>query len=635
MTDKAYNPLTDTMLTKMCQWFEDAADATRVAREQAERDRDYYDNIQLTTTEIATLKKRGQPPVIINRIKPKIDFLLGMERQMRTDPKAAPRTPQDEQTANAATDSIRYVCDDQNFSQTRSYVFENEIIEGMGGAIVEIEPNLDVLIKRIPWDRIYYDPHSTERDFSDAKYKGIVVWMDLDDAKALYPDKSDMLDTYNSNPGFFETYADKPRFLWYDSKRKRVRICEAYYNQGGWKHCVYTKAGFLVEPHESQYVDEDEVPTCPIELVSANVDRENNRYGVVRQLIGPQDEINKRRSKALHLLTMRQTKGERGAVDDVMKMKREMAKPDGHIEITPGMLFEVMNNNDQAQGQLELLQEAKNEIDAIGANAALSGKDEKQISGRALQSRQQGGLTELGPVFDALRMWQRAIYKQIWNRIKQYWTSEKWVRITDDEQNIKFVGLNQPVTMGEQMIEKAKSDGAPPEQLQQMVQQISQDPQAQQPTGQVKNDVRQMDVDIILEDVPDVVNLQSEQFELLSQMYQANPQVVPFKAVIQASSLRNKSAIIEELNKGAEQQAQEQQVIKQQGMEKAQADTQKTQSETAKNVSEIQKNETETTLKRMEQVLMAMHAHMQINAPPELGTPPTSGEQNAAEYRAM
>lgn len=630
----ADSPANDELLTKVCRYYEEWCDATRVGREESERDRDYYDGKQLTDTEIATLKKRGQPTIIINRTKPKIDFLLGMERQMRTDPKAAPRTPQDEGTANAATDSIRYVCDDQNFSQTRSFVFENEIIEGYGGCIVEIKPNLDVLVNRIPWDRIFSDAHSRERDFSDAKIKGIVVWMDMDDAMDLYKDKVAILEVYNSNPGFFDTYADKPKHLWYDSKRKRVRICEAYYRESGvWRHCVYTKAGFLVDPKDSQYVDEDEVPTCPIELVSANVDRENNRYGVVRQLIGPQDEINKRRSKALHLLTMRQTKGERGAVDDVAKMKREMAKPDGHVEVTPGMLFEVMNNNDQAQGQLELLQEAKNEIDAIGANAALAGKDTRDQSGRALQARQQGGLTELGPVFDALRMWQRAVYKQIWNRIKQYWTSEKWVRITDDEQNIKFVGLNQPVTMGEQLIEQAKAQGAPPDQLQMMVQQLSQDPQAQQPAG-MKNDVRQMDVDIILEDVPDVVNLQSEQFELLSQMYQANPQVVPFKAVIQASSLRNKSAIIDELNKNAEQQAQMQQAQQQQGMAAAQANTQKTQSETQKNVADAANKEQETTLKRMEAVLMAMHAHMQINAP--LGQPtPGPGEQNAAEYRAM
>ena len=61
---------------------------------------------------------------------------------------------------------------------------------------------------------------------------------------------------------------------------------------------------------------------CPLFMQSAYVDRNNNRYGEVRPMISPQDEINKRRSKALHLLTMRQTKAERGAVDDVDLMKQ-------------------------------------------------------------------------------------------------------------------------------------------------------------------------------------------------------------------------------------------------------------------------------------------------------------------------
>ncbi len=605
----------DELLTKMVQWFEDSADSTRDSRELSERDRDYYDGKQLTDKEIGTLKQRGQPPVIINRIKPKVDFLLGMERQVRTDPKAAPRTPQDEESATAATDAIRYVCDDQNFSETRSNVYENEIVEGTGGAIVEIEENLDIKIKRIPWDRIYYDPHASERNFSDARYKGIVVWLDLEAAKVMYPNAAEMLSDYTSHPDRYDTYADKPKHQWYDSKRKRVRICECYYMEGAeWYYCVYTKAGFLVEPAPSKYKDEDDVPTCPIEYISSHVDRDNNRYGIVRQLIGPQDEVNKRRSKALHLISMRQTMGERGAVDDIKKMKAQLAKPDGHVEVTPGMNWQILPTTDMATGNLNLLQEAKNEIDQGGANAALTGKTDANESGRALQARQQSGMTELGPIMDALRMWQRAIYRQVWNRVKQYWTAEKWVRITDDENNIKFVGLNQPVTMGEQMVEQAKQQGMPPEQLQMLVQQLGQDPQAQQVVG-TKNNVSEMDVDIILEDVPDTVNIQAEQFELLTQMYQANPQGVPFKAVISASNLRNKTAILDELKQAAEGQQKQAEEAKQVQMADAQAKTEKTQSETALNASKIQSAQLDDMLKRMEAVVVAMDGHIKAANP--------------------
>ena len=86
-----------TPLETLVSWVEDAEEATDTARKAAERDRDYYDGKQLTSAEKAELRKRGQPDVVINRIKPKIDYLSGFEAANRTDPRAFPRTPNDEE----------------------------------------------------------------------------------------------------------------------------------------------------------------------------------------------------------------------------------------------------------------------------------------------------------------------------------------------------------------------------------------------------------------------------------------------------------------------------------------------------------------------------------------------------------
>ena len=77
----------------LCRMFEESDDATYEARQLAERDRDYYDNKQWTSARPRELKKRGQPTVTDNIIKTKIDYLDGVEKQQRIDPKAFPRTP--------------------------------------------------------------------------------------------------------------------------------------------------------------------------------------------------------------------------------------------------------------------------------------------------------------------------------------------------------------------------------------------------------------------------------------------------------------------------------------------------------------------------------------------------------------
>ena len=82
----------DDLLTMLQEQFVEAADSTTDARDESELHRQYYDGVQWTDTELAALRARNQPPITDNRIKDKIEYLLGLERRTRTDPKAFPRT---------------------------------------------------------------------------------------------------------------------------------------------------------------------------------------------------------------------------------------------------------------------------------------------------------------------------------------------------------------------------------------------------------------------------------------------------------------------------------------------------------------------------------------------------------------
>ena len=438
-------------LTQLTEWVEGAAEFTQDARKLSERDRDYYDNKQLTTEEKNELAKRGQPEVISNRIKRKIDFLTGIEKQQRTDPKAFPRNPGDEEAASAASDSLRFVEEKTKFDSIASSVWENMLIEGFGGCEIGIrfkgnEP--DIFIKHVPWDRLFYDPYSFRKDFEDARYLGGEMWYDYDDIVRKYPGKKDALDASMDTASTADTYDDKPKHsVWADGKRKRVRVATIWYKKGAeWYWCIFTKGGKL-KGGKSPYRTQDGESLRGIIMRSSYVDRDNNRYGVVREFISPQDEINKRRSKSLHLLNMRQVVTDDSTFQDTRKVKSELAKPDGVIKLgNPQGRFEILNNNDQIGGHFELLQESKNEIDLMGPNASMTGKSEKSAeSGRAIQAQQQGGLIELATLLDGYRMFKQEVYETIWHLIRQFWTEEKWVRVTDQENNVKFVGLNQPV----------------------------------------------------------------------------------------------------------------------------------------------------------------------------------------------
>ncbi|MEN3973107.1 hypothetical protein WJS89_10545 [Sphingomicrobium sp. XHP0235] len=598
------------VLSALVDKFEAAEEATRDARKLAERDRDYYDGKQWTDAEVAALKKRKQPVVTFNRIQRKVDYLSGMEKQVRKDPKAFPRNPDDEQAAEAATDAIRYVCDDSNWDDVRSEAFDNLQVEGIGVVFVghkETRNGIDPTIFNVPWDRFFHDPHSAKHDFSDASYMGIVTWYDVSEAERKWPEGKEALQATLEADRHSETYDDKPKDkLWSDYKRRRVRVIEVYCKTGeGWTRAVLTKGGFLEEEAPSPYIDEDGQPENPIKAVSLYVDRDNNRYGGVRVLISPQDEVNKRRSKGLHLITMRQARYEPSGERDAETIRRELAKPDGIIEASAED-FEILPTSDLARGNFEMLQEAKAEIDMLGANAALQGKQENDMSGRAILAQQQGGMVEVARLFDRLRHLSMAVYRATWNRIRQFWQQERWVRVTDNENRLRFVGLNQQVTIAQLAQEVAEGDEEAIAKASQIVgpelMQAFQagDERAQAILGmfiqqhgetvvETRNAVNELDVDIVIDEGMDTPTMQAEQFDTLAKMLGSAPpdkQGILWEALFENSALRNKEAIIEKIKEGQQADPMQQQlaqIMAQLQVMAGQADIAKTESETVKN----------------------------------------------------
>ena len=538
----------DEGIEEFVKHFTDASDATLSARQESEKCRDYVDGKQWTTEETKKLKKRNQPVITDNRIKDKIEHWLGLELSTRTDPKAYPRNPEDIGGADAATDALRYVADANHFQQTKSAVFENILVEGTGGCEVIIEQVKGKPVikqRRIRWDRMYWDPHSMLPDFSDARYKGIVIWMDVEEAKKKDPKHAIAYDQMID--GTFDwggTYDDKPT-MWIDRDRKRVQILEEYYLEDGkWMRCVFSRAGFIEGPAPAVYLDENGDPECPLEFQSAYVSRDGNRYGVVPRYIPLQDEINHRRSKALHLLTARQIIYEKGAIDegDINKARSELAKPDGMVGITQGMRFDINPTNDLAIGQFNILKDTLDSLAASGPNSAIQGQEAKE-SGRAQQIAQQAGIVALGPVLEGLRFWQNRVMRQTWNRIRQFWNEEKWIRVTDNE-NTRFVALNQKTTVLQAAIQKAQQAGATPEQIQKIQMQAQQDGMADQ--DMILNATAEMDLDIVIDEAPDTVTLQSEQWLQLTELAKNGVQIKP-ETLIKASSLNNKEEMIDDI----------------------------------------------------------------------------------------
>lgn len=589
-------------ISRLRKMFDDARDLTNADRVLSQRDRDYYDGPEQLNSDVRrTLKARGQPAIYTNRIRPAIDGMLGVLEGGQVDPRAYPRNPADQDASDVATKALRYIADASRFAQTKLDCAENFLIEGTAAAIFEWDGR-QITVTQIRWEEFFFDPYSRRPDFKDARYLGVAKWMDLSVLRGIYPERiAAMGDPLTSGSSALDnTWQDRPdnALAWVDRQRERLMVVELYHNEGGqWFRCVYCAAGVLeydVSPYRNTITGETR---CPIEAESCYVDRNNRRYGRVRDMVPIQDEINARRSRLLHLANSRQLQQSDPAAApvDPRTARSEAARADGVIPAG----WQIVPTADIASGQQLLLAESKSELERMGPTPAVLGRQEgASQSGRARLVLQQAGMTELARPLGRIEDWENRGYRQMWMLAQQYWTGPTWIRVTDNQKAPEFLQINEVVTdeAGRPVPQIDPRTGMPAMQLQQ-------GPDGQPvavPVPMIRNRIAELDMDIIVDSVPDTANLAQEVWADLLELARSgipigSPQ---FMIAVEMSPLPNKAEIIERVENWMKQQqpqpdpmADQAALLELQGKDienrNKQADTEKKQADTARTYFEM------------------------------------------------
>lgn len=571
------NGLADTDLASLKRMAQEGLDMGVDSRNRATLCLQYYHKKQLTAEEKAALRKRKQPDTVINRVRTAVNGTLGVLQQGQTDPKAWPRNPGDEESADVATKTLRYISDVNEFDELRISCARDYLIQHSAAAILGVDGKGRPTIEDIAPEEFLFDPRSRKEDFRDARYLGIAKWIYADELIAMHPGKSQEIDAaIEAGPAISvdSTLEDRPSggSPWVDRRRRRLMTVELYYRDKGKLHRALFHAGGVLEGGVSPYVDGDGEPTCPIVAQSCYVDDENVRYGVVYDMLDYQDGINKRHSKSLHAINERQVRVGLNYAGDPDKARTEMSRPDGVI-IGAKDDVEVLQTRDIVSGNMQMLQLMMGEMERAGPNPAVLGRGSESQSGRANLVRQQAGLVELAVVFAGIESWERRIYRKAWEIARQFWKAADFIRVTDEEGAPQFVGINQPIPGPPQVV---MGEGGMP---------------TIQPTVLgYENALAELDVDITLDSVPDTATLQQEQFATLTELAKIyGPQEVPFDDMLLLSSMTDKSKLLERRKARKEEAAQGMQPQQQLGMASAQAEIENTQADTAKKIAETQK----------------------------------------------
>lgn len=557
----------DKILPKVKSYYEQAKNSSSYQKWYAEQKNAwaFYDGEQWTKEEIDRLSENGQPAIVINKLASKIDNIAGSEISGRTRIFYRSRSGEkrEEETARALTDLALYVAEQNDQGLEISNMFKEGLVSGIAWLDVGVQKGFEgpqVFNRYEESSSVVWDQNFKRADYSDARFICRERWLDEETLKEMFPKQSENLVASNKfhNKATSFTFTQKPQFeiQYQNSGDQTFLVVEVQFKQTEKSYKITTPQGKVFQTFDKKVaflnsenkVEESYEPRLYLAYFSDNVlldyrplpynfnnftlipyiykrDKKDGRpYGLLRGAIDPQRELNKRRSKAMHLLNTAQVIADVDAVEDPNILAKEAARPDGIILKRPGKDLRIIRNSDLAASQVSVMDQASRDIqEVVGLFDESIGKHSNATSGIAIHQRQRASAMNQMFAFDALRRSKKMLGVMVLSLIRQFFTHSMVIQITDQLGASNAVQLNVPVT--DENGNVLQDENGEPLKY---------------------NDVSVGVFDILVEEVKDVLSSRELEAEQLNLLIQAGVPIAP-KFLIEATNLKNKDEILQSL----------------------------------------------------------------------------------------
>lgn len=197
---------------------------------------------------------------------------------------------------------------------------------------------------------------------------------------------------------------------------------------------------FLMLNQKSPY-NHDRFPFIPVWCYRR--DRDGMPYGPIRNMRDAQEDLNKRKSKALFILSTNQIIGDEDAFEDWEEAADEAARPDGILKHRRGAQFEINRNIELASQHVDLMMSDMQFLESTsGVTEENLGEVSNVSSGTAINLRQVQGSVVTALLFDNLRESVQLQGEINLSLVEQFYAEPKKVRITNDRGRAEFMEIN-------------------------------------------------------------------------------------------------------------------------------------------------------------------------------------------------
>ena len=588
----------------------------------------YYRGNQWDPADLSSLDDQGRPALTINTILPTINAVLGEQTTRRMDVSFKPRGRGQQEIADVLTKLFMQIADNNKMDWIESQVFSDGLIQDRGWFDIRIDfdDHIQGEVRVTPKDPldILIDPDAKEYDPRTWNEVFETRWMSLDEIEEQYgQDKADKLRITVEEGSVLGTDSVE-----YEEQRYGDASASVEYNQGNTTNPEENRALRSVRVVERQYYrlkecmfyvdsvtgDMREVPynwgkrrrekfaddfgleiltkqvrkvrwTTTADLIVLHDEwspydsftlvpyfpywRRGRPFGMVRNLISPQEQLNKISSQELHIVNTTANSGwivETGSLNGMNAddLEEHGAETGLVLEFNRGSSPPAKIPPNQIPAGLDRIsmKAALNIKQISGISDAMLGTDSPEVSGVAIQAKQNRGAMMIQVPLDNLTKTRQYLAEKVLNLVQAYYTEERLIQITDETDPLK---RRMPMKVNE----------------------IT-------PEGMVINDLTLGEYDVVIGTAPARDSFEEIQFAEAIQLRQVGVPI-PDDLIVEYSHLQRKGEIAQRIRamQGTEPPSEEQAQLMQ---FPAEAEIKKTQLELAQMEAEVQRLQSEAML---------------------------------------
>jgi hypothetical protein len=555
-------------------WLRDCGHLEYVLK--AKRCEDFFVGLQWSQEDLALLKQYRRPALTINKIISTLSTVMGEQIYNRNEIAFRPSNEKaTNQVADTLTKVFMQISSNNQLPWVRSDVFSDGIITGRGfyDLRLDFSDSLrgELRVTQLNPKNVLVDSDADTYDPDGWNDVYITKWLPADQIELLYSkEAADLLRNRSDDYwayGYDAIDLDRDRFgaprsvsygtgpMDASGVVRNIRVLERQYKKlDRCEHFADLKTGDLrLIPRDwdrnriSDYISKNNVdvikkiiPRIRWTVVAGNVIlhdewspykhftvvpyfphfRRGRTVGIVENLLGPQELLNKVTSQELHVVNTTANSGWKLKKNSLVNMTVEELEARG---AQTGLVLELADINDAEkiqpnqtpQGLDRLSYKAEEHIKGISTiSDSLQGFDREDVAAKATQAKTARGAVNLAKIMDNLQRTDYLLARNALDCVQEYYTEERIVTIVTD----KLLGTT------DQVVVNAMNDA-----------------------GEIVNDLTLGEFEVVVSSQPERDTFEDTQFDQAVMLRKEVGVQIPDPVLIQASRLKDKADIIKQM----------------------------------------------------------------------------------------